>query len=432
MPRFVELFLALRYVKPKRNFVSMLTLLSVLGPIIGVAVLVVVTAVMSGAGKMISEKMLNTAPHFTLRDPHGQLIRNPHDIIDEIRKNPKFRASGTLEGAVLLQTRQQMPIEMLTKKLVGVIPEYEKDMSKITKNLEGTAELNDDEVMIGKSFADRMGFRVGDKLMVRSLAQLQKNLVVEEDGEMKMKEDPVLSLPKQLTIVGIFNTGYFPQEIAFFYTSLDTAKDVLSTGGGYNRVHSINVNVEDSFALEEPLKELQKMTKGRYNIMSWQQQNKQMYATIVAEKNMMFFLLFFIVLVSAFGIAGTLLTMAMQKTREIGVLKAMGATPGQVIRIFLILGGMIGTFATTVGVGLGQLIVTNRQSVADFLSWLKGAPIFPPELYHLTKIPADMTNTDLLSIYFGSILLCMLAALLPASFAAYTSPAKALKSEVMM
>jgi len=147
------------------------------------------------------------------------------------------------------------------------------------------------------------------------------------------------------------------------------------------------------------------------------------------EKNLMFFLLTFIVIVAAFGIAGTLITVAVQKTREIGILKAVGMTPMLVGRIFIYQGAIIGTVGTAFGTGLGLVIIRFRSQISEILAKVLGVEVFPKELYHFSEIPARVVPQDVLVIAASALVLCMLASFVPALYASFLSPADALRDD---
>jgi lipoprotein-releasing system permease protein len=422
---FFELFLALRYVKPKKNFVSVLTMLSVGGPVLGVAVLIVVIAVMSGFDYDIKERILNMQSHLTLTK-YSRKISNPDALIRRINKIDGLSSTGVANGAVLLQTDQEVTPQML----VGIIPNHEKRVTKLYKHIqEGKYQLNDNEALIGNAMARSQGLRIGSKILLHSLQKLGKNLNFSSEDGMKVVDNPTFDVPKELTVVGIFSLGMYEYDSGFIFTNLDTADEIL--GYDWGTADSIKIKTEDPFALEK----MKKVLKKKFPYMhctTWMEENRTLFGALNMEKRMMFFLLFFIVLVAAFGIGGTLLTFAMKKNREIGVMKSLGATPQQVLRIFLFLGLMIGGVATTIGTILGVVIVHYRTQVAAFISSMSGQNVFPEELYHLNQIPGRIVPSDLAVIYLGSLLLCVVAAMIPALFAAWSNPAQALKSEEML
>jgi len=422
---FFELFLALRYVKPKKTFVSILTMLSVGGPVLGVAVLIVVIAVMSGFDHDIKERILNMQSHLTLTQ-YSRKITNPSALIRRVNAIKGLSSTAVTTGPVLLQSDREVTPQML----VGIIPEHEKRVTKLYEHIEaGRYNLNDNEVLIGNTMARNQGLRVGSKILLHSLTKLGKNLNFTSKGGMKMVDNPTFDVPKELTVVGIFSLGMYEYDSGFMFTNLDTSDEIF--GYDWGTADSIKIKTDNPFKLEQA-QALLKKGFPYMNCTTWMEENRTLFGALNMEKRMMFFLLFFIVLVAAFGIGGTLLTFAMKKNREIGVMKSLGATPQQVLRIFLFLGLMIGGVATTIGTILGVIIVHYRSQVASFISYISGQDVFPAELYHLNQIPGRVIPSDLITIYLGSLILCVIAAMIPALFAAWSNPAQALKSEEML
>jgi len=416
--------MASRYVKPKRNFISILTLLSMIGPAIGVAVLITVIAVMTGFDHDIKAGILTMQPHFTARS-YISKFKNPEKLIEKVNAIDGLKASAIIDGPVLLQSNHDISPQML----IGIIPEYENDVTELESHIiRGSYDLKDNEVLIGNRMALSHGLDVGSKIVIQSLATLQDNIDF-SGGEIKMIENPSFDLPTELTVVGIFSVGVFQFDSGIIVSNLDTADDLFDEEWG--TASEIRIKTPDAFELDhyfDPLEEI----LGLSSIRSWQQNNRRLFGTVKMEKNMMFFLLFFIVLIAAFNISATLLTFAIQKRREVGVMKALGATPIQIMRIFLVIGLSIGTISTTIGTILGIQIVEHREQVLKLLTMLKGDDAFPADLYQLAEVPGKIIPSDLIIIFVGSLFLCVVAAVVPAIFAAYSNPAKALKSEELL
>jgi lipoprotein-releasing system permease protein len=233
-------------------------------------------------------------------------------------------------------------------------------------------------------------------------------------------------MPEQVRIVGIFSMGVYDFDNGLVFLHIDQAAELF--GYDWGAATSIHARVPDPFRMDGVLVAL-RQELGQYTVRSWQEANQLLFGALRVEKTLMVFLLTFIVVVAAFGIAGTLITVAVQKTREIGVLKAMGMSRSLVARIFLLVGGIIGCIGTLVGVGLGLLVIGYRDVIATVLSRAMGVDVFPPELYHLTQIPGKPMAGDVVLITLMSLLICILASLIPALYASALSPARALQEE---
>jgi lipoprotein-releasing system permease protein len=163
--------------------------------------------------------------------------------------------------------------------------------------------------------------------------------------------------------------------------------------------------------------------------MSWMDMNKQIFDAIRMERQVMFFILMFIILVAAFGIMNTLITVTVQKTREIGVMKALGARTNQIVGVFLAQGMVVGVFGTLIGLGLGISLTQYRNEANHFLSRALGVEVFPASVYQFSEIPAEIVASDVAIICLSAFVICSVAALIPAWFAAKLDPVKALRHE---
>jgi lipoprotein-releasing system permease protein len=182
--------------------------------------------------------------------------------------------------------------------------------------------------------------------------------------------------------------------------------------------------------MREEVRGLREALAGKgYNVLTWKQMNRKFLGVLDVEKNMQFFLLIFIVLVAAFSITNTLITVVVQKTREIGLLKALGARNVSVLYIFLFQGFIVGVLGTIFGTLLGLAVIHWRNNILLFLRKITGQEIFPREYYIFSQLPATVNVHDLLVIAVISILLCTLGGLIPAWRAAKLDPARALRYE---
>ncbi len=424
-----DIFLALRYLRPKRTFISLITLLSILGPILGVALLVIVTAVMAGFDRDIREGILGMQSHvqvtpaFRLTSDRPAMFEDPEPVMAALHR-AGAKGSPLIEGAVLVQLRgQAMP-----KFVKGIMPATEREVTSIarTKGFVGRFDIAEGEALIGSGMAAQLGLALGDRLLIHSPSRLTRNVQWSEDGRVQMGEVDEVYLPEEVTIVGIFSMGVYEYDSSIVFVHLDQAADLF--GMEWGSATSVHASVPDPFDLDEIVVALGEDLP-QCRIVTWQQANRQLFGALQVEKNLMSFLLFFIVIVASFGIAGTLITVVVQKTREIGVLKAVGMSRGMVARIFLLQGATIGVLGTVLGTTIGLLVIRYRERVAALLAKIMGHEIFPQELYHLSQIPALSKRSDVLAIVSLAFFVCVLASLVPALYASHLSPAQALQEE---
>ena len=421
-----DIFLALRYLRPKRTFISVITLLSVLGPVLGVALLVIVTAVMSGFDRDIRSRILGMQAHLHILPTRtangGEILEDPGPILKKLRALGA-RGAPVIEGPVLLQWKKQV----LAKFVKGIVPERERQVSNLAESVRGRFDIEDGEALIGEEMAAQLGLRLGDHLLIHAPARLTRGMHWTPDGRVTFRQgDDEAYLPEEVTIVGIFSMGLYEYDSSIVILTLDQAAELF--GYDWGAASSVQARTPDPFHLDTIENSLRKAFPD-CRVLSWQEANRRLFGALRVEKNLMSFLLFFIVVVAAFGISGTLITVAVQKTREIGILKAVGMTAGTEARIFVIEGALIGVAGTALGMGTGLLVIHFRDRIAALLSRIMGVEVFPKELYHLTSIPARIVPADLGRIAILAVLICIVGALIPALYASALSPAAALHEE---
>jgi lipoprotein-releasing system permease protein len=404
-----SLFLAMKYLKPKRSFISVVTLFSVLGVLLGVAVLIIVLAVMSGFDEMWREKILSFNPHITVSTYSG-IVEDPEDALGKIRSVPGVKgAAPFVQGLVFLQFRDRV----YTPVVRGVDPQQERTISRIPESMvAGTFSVDEHQAVVGADLAAHLGLHAGDRVLVYSPQQF-----VNPDE---------LHLPEEMTIAGIYEVGMWEFDMGYLVTSLSTARDLYRMDEG---VHGLQVMVNDPYRPHIVAQALREALGGDYVVQTWIDQNHQLFAALRVEKNMMFFLLIFITVVAAFGITNTLITTAVQKTREIGLLKALGFTSAAVARVFFWQSFIQGVLGTSLGIAAGLWVLRYRNDLLRFLSREFRLELFPKELYHLSEIPAVVYSSDLVLIAAAALIICTLAGMVPAMRAAGLDPVAALRYE---
>jgi lipoprotein-releasing system permease protein len=289
----------------------------------------------------------------------------------------------------------------------------------LKKDLIGSLDLSGHGILVGVDFADHLSLRVGDHLSIFSAT------VKKIQDALKNKTD-YAALPDDYEVRGIFDTGYYDYDARVVITSIDNAQDLFDLD---DTVHGLFVTLRDPYAAGLVAGELQKTLGDNYSIDTWMRDNSSMLTAVAVEKNVMFYLLFFIVLVAALCILSAQITFVIQKTREIGMLKALGASPWQISGIFLFQSSLIGVIGVTAGFGLGMLAVTYRNGFLHFLRDLTGLEIFPASVYGFDELPALITPSDVAVICVASFVICIFGGLLPAWRAGRLKPVEALRYE---
>ena len=424
-----ELLLALRYLRPKRTFVSIITLISIVGVALGVAVLIIVISVMSGFDHDLRGKILGYKSHVTITgwDPVGQLttpMKNYVTVAETIAKNKNVKGVAPfVMGPVLVETQGDTNRAGLqdTPVLRGVDVENEGKVSELPRKVVfGDFDLSGHGMVVGSNFAQNMNLRLGDHLAVYSAHEIKKMLDAYNHNE------HVASSPADFEVRGIFNMGYYEFDAHVIITSLANAQDLYDLE---DDVHGALVMLNDPDQAPQVKEELQKALGDNYYVETWMEQSSDLLGAIEVEKNVMFYLLFFIVLVAALCILSAQITFVIQKTREIGMLKALGATKLQISGIFLFQSAIIGVIGVTSGFGLGMLAITYRNGFLHFLRRATGLEIFPASIYGFGELPALIMRNDVAIICISSFIICILGGLLPAWRAGRLKPVEALRYE---
>ncbi len=434
----VEFFLAWRYFKPKRNATSIITLISVIGVILGVAVLIVVLAVMTGFSLKLQEKLLATGAHaqitketyYSFNNPRGNTRTFSQEEAEEIGEIVKKYGGESLPivlAPVLLQVREAFTPKVLAAfDPIADVQRFELD-KMITQ---GKFSLERGEVAISDIIAREFGLAVGDKLLLHSPARLSR--LIERDnetGHYHVSEKAEYYMPSEYTVTATFSFDKYDYDKDMIFISLDDADDLYGLEfGASTRIYTW---VKDPFDMDEFENGMQNALsqKSGVHLSTWKELNGHLLDVLEVEKRMQFFLLIFIVLVAAFSITNTLITTVIQKTREIGLLKSMGASSFTVMRVFVLQGLYVGVIGTAFGVFLGWLVVTFRMNILYAMRYITGQDIFPADIYLFSELPAHIVWSDVGVISLVSVLLCTCGAILPAFRAAHLDPAKALRYE---
>ena len=449
MAKNFSLFLALRYLKPKRTYVSIITLISVLGVALGVTVLIVVIAVMTGFEKRLEQIILGFEPHLMVqqqvivdtRDSESESGR--WDILkDRLKKEiPDLKAVAPyVTGQVLLQfgvddSRRQAALMMMGVDSEGnPLTERVKEIINAGKlDLSYKPEHGKYGCLISMQFAQRNGITIGEHIEAFSTADIEpivadlfdavdNDQLSDDELRTRVKElTESIKTPKDLIVTGIFDSVRYGEMIL---VPLEIGQDLYELGAD---VHGLSIELKDPFLANQINKKIRALLPFGWNSETWIQRNKQLFATIRNERGMMYFVLFFIILVAAFSTMNTMITVTVQKRHEIGVMKALGARVSQIVGVFIGQGLIVGLIGSVSGLAAGSLVLYNRNGIRDVLAQRLGLEIFPEEMYGVAEIPAQIVSGDIAIICFGAFVLCTLAALPPAYMVARLDPAKALR-----
>ena len=416
-----ELLLALRYLRPKRTFVSVITLISVLGVMLGVAVLIIVISVMSGFDRDLKEKIFGFQAHLTISSADGGTMQHHALVAEVVASNKNVRGvSPFIIGPLLVEIPKGGEQKSVAAPFVrGVDARTEGRISSLPQSIvSGRFDLSGRGVVVGCDFASAQGLRVGDRISIYSMHDLQR---------MQKSEGKESALPKDYEVRGIFDVGYYEYNLSFIVTSLENAQDLYDLEEA-NSVHGLLVKLSDPMLAPRVREELQSALGTNFTLRTWLEQSPMLQSVLV-EKQMMLYILFFIVLVAAFGITCTLITFIMMKTREIGLMKAVGATNRQVMTVFLTQSLIVSVAGVLCGVALGLTAIRYRNEFLLLMRRWTGMELFPASIYGFYNLPALIIPSDIAIICGGSLIICLIAAALPSWHASRLNPVEALRYE---
>ncbi len=428
-----SLFLALRYLKPKRTFVSVITLISIIGVMLGITVLILVISVMTGFDLELRKKVLGFDPHILVRTVDGE-VRDWQELIKAIDGTPEVEASAPfVQGPVIIEfnTLRRAPT------IRGIDPEMERKVTHVDQFIKGAdgepiaLDLSGDSTVIGADLARSIGVKVGDKVTIYSpgnVGEVLEAIKKAEDDPKELEHIKTLVLPKELTVTGLFESGRYIYDAQFLLVPLHIAQELYNLDAE-DTLHGISVKTIDANRAGPIRNAMLGNTPPGTIAETWEEMNRSFFDAIAMERNVMFFLLMFIIIVAAFGIMNTLITVTVQKTREIGIMKALGASTGQIVWVFLGQGMIVGFFGNAAGLALGMTLIKYRNEFKDWLAERLGIEVFPADVYQFSRIPAEVVPHDVAIICVSAFFICSLAALIPAYFAARLDPVKALRQE---
>jgi lipoprotein-releasing system permease protein len=422
-----ELLLALRYLRPRRSFVSIITIISIVGVALGVAVLIIVISVMSGFGHDLREKILGFNAPIQIQ-MYDKPMDHYEDVMRVVSSNKNvIGVAPYVLGPVLVETQPTTNggnALFSTPLIRGVDVNTEGTVSALPQSIlpGGSFDLGGQSIIVGSVFAEQNGLDVGDKVSIYSPNELKK--MAEQIQHGKTNQEAIL--PDDYTVTGIFDVGFNDFNQYFIGTSIENAQDLYDLD---DSVHGLSVKLRDPMQAASVKQELQDTLGPAYSISTWEEQNRQLLGAVSVEKNLMYYIMFFIVIVASFGITCTLITFVVMKTREIGLLKAVGASNRQVMSVFVIKSVIVSVFGVASGLIFGLLALYFRNDALHFLDRITGFELFPASIYYFSELPAIIAPLDLIIICGGSFIICLLAAILPARHASKMNTVEALRYE---
>jgi lipoprotein-releasing system permease protein len=409
-----EWMLALRYLRARRKegFISVIAGFSFLGIMLGVANLIVVMAVMNGFRTELLDKILGLNGHLLIQ-PLESPLTDWEVVTDRVAQIPEIRlAAPIVEGQALASS----PFNSAGVLVRGMRARELIKLGSIDKNIkQGTLEGFDEGqgVAIGRRLADQLSLRAGDNL----------TLVAPRGAVTPMGTTPRI---KAYKVAAVFEIGMSEYDASLVYMPLAESQAYFNRAGD---VTAIEVYIDNPDRVDR-VKERVTAAAGRPIFMiDWRQRNATFFNALQVERNVMFIILSLIVLVAAFNIISGLTMLVKDKGSDIGILRTMGTTQGSIMRVFMITGASIGVSGTVIGFLLALAICLNIERLRQFASWLTNTDVFSPELYFLSRLPADLNWGETSAVVVMALTLSFLATLYPAWRAARLDPVEALRYE---
>lgn len=403
-----------RYLRARRRegFISVITGFAFTGIALGVATLIIVMSVMNGFRHELLGRILGINGHIGIMAPSGYPFNNYQRAVEDIEQIEHITLAVPMIENQLLVTAGKSAEGAMVR---GISAE---DMLRKPALAQAVEKVDmdyfaDDKVIMGIRLAHKMGVVEGDKITL-----LSPNGKVTAFGTVPRM--------KSYQVIGFFDSGMYEYDANFIFMPLAAAQVYFGLPGA---VTNIDVTIDDDKYLEPVREALERSLGGGAYIYDWKQSNAAFFNAIEVERNVMFIILTLIILVAAFNIITGLIMLVKDKGRDIAVLRTMGATKGMIMRIFFMDGAFIGFVGTALGLVLGLLFCENIEEIRQGLQTLLGRDLFSAEIYFLSKLPARVDMTEVLSVVGISLLLSFAATLYPSWRAARFDPVEALRYE---
>lgn len=410
----LSIFVGLRYTRAKRrnHFISFIALASMLGIALGVAAIIVVLSVMNGFQTEIRNRVLSMVAHATVNGMAGPLV-DWRNAMDEAKKMPEVIGSAPyIEREGLLQGSATSGAFVR-----GVLPELESQVSEIAAQMK-QGSLNDlvageFKVVLGQELAYKLGVELGDKVTIFA-------------PTINATPAGVLPQTKRFTVVGIFAVGMFEYDSGWALVHMQDAQKLYRMGSG---VTGVQLKLKDMYGAFGVARDLARKLNDDFLVSDWTRKHGNLFKAVRTEKIMMFLILSLIMAVAAFNLVSTLVMVVTDKQADIAILRTLGSSPAQIMRIFMVLGSLIGWFGTLLGVLGGLLLAFNVERLVGALERVFGFEAMPADVYYISSLPSEINAEDVALVALVSVIFSLLATLYPAWRAARTQPAEALRYE---
>lgn len=414
-----ELVVGLRYTRAGRRgrrkdgFMSFISGISVASIALGVMALIIVLSVMNGFQKEVRDRMLSVLSHAEVYNLAGS-VGNWQDTLGTLKVAESRIVAGApfVSGQALLSAGAGVQGAMVR----GIDPAAEPSVSEIPSAVRmgsvDNLKAGSFGIILGRDLARQLRVGPGDKV----------TLIVSKGNVTPAGFVPRM---KQMTVMGLVDSGHYEFDSTLCVMNVTDAATLFRTGGATG----IRLKLSDMNEAPAVVRSIRQHLPSGWYATDWTMQNRTWFAAVQVEKTMMSIILFLIVLVGAFGLVSTLVMTVTEKQSDIAILRTLGASPGSIMRIFMIQGSIVGFTGVAVGVSLGLLIACNLDVIVPFIEGILGVEFLPKEIYFISSMPSDPRASDIVPIAVLSFAMSLIATLYPSWRAARTRPAEALRYE---
>ncbi len=411
----LSLFIGLRYTRAKRqnHYISFISLASMLGIALGIAALITVMSVMNGFQKEVRARILGVSAHVQIMGFENGL--DQWQTVREVAmKNPEVVATAPfVNGQGLLAYTSNVRGAMVR----GIIPSDENAVADLGRDMKvgqiTSLQPGEYNIILGSELARALGVSVGTKLQL-----------ITPQGSVT----PAGMVPRirSFTVSGIFSSGHYEYDSTLALMHMKDAQVLFRLG---ENVSGVRVKLKDTDRARSVSRELGNTLRIDGYVTDWTKQNETYFRAVEIEKRMMFVILALIIAVAAFNLVSTLVMVVTDKHPDIAILRTLGASPGMIMKIFVVQGAIIGVIGTLIGVVAGILLALNIDVVVPFIESMAGFKVLSPEVYFLSELPSDLKWNDVWTTAVIALLLALAATLYPSWRASKVNPAEALRYE---
>lgn len=412
-----ELFIGLRYTRTKRrnHFISFISMTSMLGIALGVAALIVVLSVMNGFQNELRTRILGVASHLQISGSNNALA-DWQSVVNFVKGSPQVQAAAPY---IMAQGMISLDQAVQGAMVRGILPAEEDKVADLGTHMK-VGKLSDLKagefgIVLGAELAQSLGAGLGDKVVVMA-------------PEGQFTPTGIVPRLKQFRVVGIFQVGMYEYDATLALIHMDDAAKLYRMG---DKVSGVRLKLADLYQAPRIAREISNQLNayGAYYVSDWTEQHANFFRAVQMEKRVMFVILTLIVAVAAFNIVSTLVMAVTDKRADIAILRTLGASPGSIMKIFIVQGALIGFIGTLMGALGGVVLALNIDVVVPAIEHTFGVQFLAKDVYYISDVPSQLLWGDVLTITSVSLVLSLLATLYPSWRAAKTNPAEALRYE---